>query len=62
MIFASPFHHCFMSIEEKLAYAFDWKQMGADFLTGVAIHFVFKGMDELRTGKKRHIVVSIHLI
>ena len=33
---------------------------GADFLTGVAIHFVFKGMDELRTGKKRHIVVSIH--
>lgn len=51
-----------MSIEEKLAYAFDWKQMGADFLTGVAIHFVFKGMDELRTGKKRHIVASIHLI
>ena len=41
-----------MSIEEKLAYAFDWKQMGADFLTGVAIHFVFKGIDELRTGKK----------
>ena len=35
---------------------------GADFLTGVAIHFVFKGMDEIRTGKKRHIVVSIHLI
>ena len=25
---------------------------GADFLTGVAIHFVFKGIDELRTGKK----------
>ena len=43
---------CNMSIEEKLAYAFDWKQMGADFLTGVAIHFVFKGIDELRTGKK----------
>ena len=41
-----------MSIEEKLAYAFDWKQMGADFLTGVAVHFVFKGIDELRTGKK----------
>ena len=34
---------------------------GADFLTGVAIHFVFKGIDELGL-VKRHIVASIHLI
>ena len=34
-----------MSTEEKLAYVFDLKQMGVDFITGVAMHFAFKGVD-----------------
>ena len=33
-----------MSTEEKLAYVFDLKQMGVDFITGVAMHFAFKGV------------------
>ena len=37
-----------MSIDEKLAYVFDLEQMGVDFVTGVAIHFVFKGVLAVR--------------
>ena len=37
-----------MSTEEKLAYVFDLKQMGVDFITGVAMHFAFKGVSAVR--------------
>ena len=37
-----------MSADEKLAYVFDLKQMGVDFVTGVAIHFAFKGVSAVR--------------
>ena len=37
-----------MSTEEKLAYVFDLKQMGVDFITGVAMNFAFKGVSAVR--------------
>ena len=37
-----------MSADEKLAYVFDLKQMGVDFITGVAMHFAFKGVSAVR--------------
>ena len=37
-----------MSTEKKLAYVFDLKQMGVDFITGVAMHFAFKGVSAVR--------------
>ncbi len=38
-----------MSTEEKLAYVFDLKQMGVDFITGVAMHFAFKGVTAIKS-------------
>ena len=37
-----------LSADEKLAYVFDLKQMGVDFITGVAMHFAFKGVSAVR--------------
>ena len=38
-----------MSTEEKLAYVFDLKQMGVDFITGVAMHFASKGVTAIKS-------------
>ena len=37
-----------MSADEKVAYVFDLKQMGVDFITGVAMYFAFKGVLAIR--------------
>ena len=37
-----------MSADEKFAYVFDLKQMGVDFITGVAMYFAFKGVLAIR--------------
>ena len=41
-----------MPWKKKAEYIFDWKQVGVDFATGVVMHFAFKGITRLITGKK----------
>ena len=47
-----------MSADEKLAYVFDLKQMGVDFITGVAMHFAFKGINKILDGDPTKKIIS----
>ena len=47
-----------MSIDEKLAYVFDLEQIGVDFVTGVAMHFAFKGVSKILNGNSTKKIIS----